>query len=257
MKPDPCTELPWDSTFFGRRIARVAGHRSSDAHANEVLTWCASHHIDCVYFLADADDRETVRAVTRRGFELVDIRVTLVRTGAVPTAGAGIRPCLPADVRALEAIARSNHTDTRFYFDGRFPRERCDDLYATWIASSCAGRADAVLVAERDGAPAGYISCHVDRTRPDRVPVGSIGLLGVAESSQGHGIGGALIDSALAWFGEHGLATVEVVTQGRNVRAQRAYQRRGFVTQATQLWFHRWFSDDSGAGVDDARSRTA
>jgi ribosomal protein S18 acetylase RimI-like enzyme len=33
---------------------------------------------------------------------------------------------------------------------------------------------------------------------------------------------------------------VSVVTQGRNVAAQRLYQRAGFVTASTQLWYHRW-----------------
>jgi len=32
-----------------------------------------------------------------------------------------------------------------------------------------------------------------------------------------------------------------VVTQGRNLAAQRLYQRNGFVTASLQLWYHRWF----------------
>ena len=34
---------------------------------------------------------------------------------------------------------------------------------------------------------------------------------------------------------------ITVVTQGRNARAQRLYQRAGFVTESVRLWFHRWF----------------
>ena len=28
---------------------------------------------------------------------------------------------------------------------------------------------------------------------------------------------------------------------GRNLAAQRLYQRSGFVTASLQLWYHRWF----------------
>jgi hypothetical protein len=34
---------------------------------------------------------------------------------------------------------------------------------------------------------------------------------------------------------------VQVITQGRNYAAQRLYQRAGFVTRKTELWYHKWF----------------
>jgi hypothetical protein len=34
---------------------------------------------------------------------------------------------------------------------------------------------------------------------------------------------------------------VNVVTQGRNSKAQRLYERCGFLTRSVQLWYHRWF----------------
>jgi ribosomal protein S18 acetylase RimI-like enzyme len=132
-------------------------------------------------------------------------------------------------------MARVNHRDTRFYYDGHFSQRECDTLYETWIERSCNGYTDAVLVAERDRQPAGYITCDLHGD------YGQIGLLGVGEAWQGQGIGQALIDAALHWFGERGIERVQVVTQGRNHRAQRAYQRRGFVSSEVQLWYHRWF----------------
>jgi hypothetical protein len=40
---------------------------------------------------------------------------------------------------------------------------------------------------------------------------------------------------------DRGAATVSVVTQGRNVRAQRIYQQFGMRTRSLELWYHRWW----------------
>lgn len=253
-----CEHLEWDSTFFARRIARVTAHRLTEAEAEAAVAWCAAEHVDCLYVLADSDDATTVRALERRGFAFVDVRLTLTRiaTGPAPPV-AGIRPARADDTGVLQEIARNNHSDSRFYYDGHFPRERCDALYATWLARSVEGYADAVLVAEHEGAVVGYITCLLGPSGAATKRSGSIGLLGIAKSAAGLGLGGALIDAALAWFEAHGITEVEVVTQGRNVRAQRAYQRHGFVSKAMQLWFHRWFEGPSGSDGDANRLRTA
>jgi dTDP-4-amino-4,6-dideoxy-D-galactose acyltransferase len=230
-----CAYLEWDSTFFGRRIARINVNHLSPDQADEALAWCAAERSACLYFLADSDNAETVRAAEARGFALVDIRMTLERRGAPPAPSEGIRASRPEDIDSLKAMARVNHRDTRFYYDGHFAQTACDALYETWIERSCNGYADAVLVAEREGQPAGYITCD------DHHDYGQIGLLGVGEAWQGQRVGPALIDGALHWFGARGIERVQVVTQGRNVRAQRAYQRCGFVTARAQLWYHRWF----------------
>jgi dTDP-4-amino-4,6-dideoxy-D-galactose acyltransferase len=93
-----------------------------------------------------------------------------------------------------------------------------------------------VLVAELDKQPVGYISCHLlDQAK------GQIGLCGVSKESQGKGIGLLLVSASLRWFVDHGVQRATVVTQGRNCKAQRLYQRCGFLTQSVQLWFHKWF----------------
>ena len=49
------------------------------------------------------------------------------------------------------------------------------------------------------------------------------------------GIGWALVAESLRWFAVHGARQVSVVTQGRNVQAQRLYQHCGFLTRSMQL----------------------
>jgi ribosomal protein S18 acetylase RimI-like enzyme len=143
----------------------------------------------------------------------------------------------PEDVSVLQAIARDSYNDTRFYFDPHFPRSLSQLLYQRWIALSCEGYADDVLVAEFNQVPVAYISCHLDQENMS----GKIGLVGVSHKARGQGIGKMLVLKALEWFIAHDAQEVSVVTQGRNVGAQRLYQRCGFLTKTVQLWYHKWY----------------
>jgi dTDP-4-amino-4,6-dideoxy-D-galactose acyltransferase len=240
-----CEYLPWDSEFFGLRIGRVNANRLTPATAAAISEWCETNSIDCLYFLADSADPESVRLAEHHGFRLVDIRVTfekqLGREVVEEKGGAAvegmIRPSRPEDIPALRAIAGVSHHDTRFYFDPNFPPARRDALYETWIEKSCNGYADAVLVAEFDNTAVGYITCKL---LGEGGGEGQIGLVGVAPEHQGKGLGSSLVEASLRWFAEHGIERVTVVTQGRNTAAQRLYQRCGFVTQSVQLWYHLW-----------------
>jgi dTDP-4-amino-4,6-dideoxy-D-galactose acyltransferase len=237
-----CESLSWDSEFFECRIARILANRLSPESLETVEAWCRLEAIDCVYWVAEADHEQTIRLAKDHDFNLVDIRLTLSKDltehkfESSRNSGGSIRPALPQDLSALRAIARHSHHDTRFYFDPHFAKAKCDALYEIWIEKSCQGYADAVLVAQGETQVVGYITCK--SLDPES---GQIGLLAVDQSSVGVGLGSRLIKAALGWFYEHGHKQVFVVTQGRNIRAQRSYQRAGFVTESLQLSYHRWF----------------
>lgn len=243
MKPEaPAELLAWDTDFFRRRIARVRGDTLDEARASHLAEWCRSNRVECLYFLARAGDSETIRSAEKHGFNLVDVRVTLERkTGAAENAvlAGGIRPARAADVPVLQSVARTAHTDTRFFSDVHFSRERAEDLYATWIALECQGRAQAVWVAASPADdPLGYISCHIDSERR----TGQVGLVGISEGSRGRGIGKNLVFAGFNWLAAQGVTDVTVVTQGCNIAAQRLYQRCGFITKNLQFWYHKWHS---------------
>jgi dTDP-4-amino-4,6-dideoxy-D-galactose acyltransferase len=234
----PCVMLPWDSRFFGVTIARLVNGALTPDVAAAAMDWCGRHRVDCLYALCESGDAAAIQAAEQHAFGLVDIRLTLEREGGSRATASGrhdVRNATPADIARLRQIASAAHTSSRFYFDDRFPRERCDELYATWIERSCEGAADAVLVAEHGGVVSGYLTCETAG------PTGSIGLVGVSEEARGRGVGSRLVSAATEWFDAGGLARVRVVTQGRNVAAQALYQRHGFRTSAVQLWYHRWF----------------
>lgn len=243
----PLTILDWDSNFFGMRIGRINTSTLTSESTSAALQWGMQNDLACIYFLANSGDTETVRHLERHGFRFVDIRVTLDLKHPSPKCAnePHVRAFHQDDLHTLKALARSSHTDSRFYADLTFPRERCCDLYETWIERSCQGWAQQVFVLEHAGLPAGYITCHLNELKD-----GSIGLVSVATQAQGHGGGRALVERALAWFGQANVERVSVVTQGRNIRAQRLYQRSGFLVTTMELWYHYWF--DTSSNVKEA-----
>lgn len=232
-----CQLLDWDTAFFGFRIAKVTGGRLTSDGLSRINDWCAAERIRCLYLLANGGDPETTELASSQQFRFIDIRTQLECSPQIPVplATPGIRRVRPEDLPALTELARSSFTDSRFYYDPRFPRDRCAELYSIWTEQSCQGPSKAVLVAEFQNQPAGYITC--DWTGQS----GQIGLMAVAAWAQGGGLGQALVRSSLQLFQEQGVQTVKVVTQGRNIRAQRLYGRGGFMITSNQIWYHRWF----------------
>jgi dTDP-4-amino-4,6-dideoxy-D-galactose acyltransferase len=232
--------LEWDSRFFGRRIGRLKTNRLAPNLMPLVESWCRAQRIECLYFLADPNHEETSRLATEHHFQFVDARVTLdlELSPATPVPGESelIRLARATDLPALRQMARRLHHDSRFFFDNRFDPALSERMFEAWIEKSCARPEGPVFVADWAGRPAGYIACR--QPQPD---LGQVDLLGVDDSAQGNGLGGKLISTALRWFAAQPVRRVQVVTQGRNVRAQRLYQRSGFVTHSVELWYHRWF----------------
>ncbi len=239
-----CEYLDWDSDFFGFRIGRVNEKRLSDHLIQGIFTWSELHSIDCLYFLADCDHYETHAIASEFGFDLVDIRVELTQSiGTIPVrdsnrAGPQIRLSQHKDLPTLLEITRSNFRASRFYTDPGFPDELCDTLYETWIENESKGWADAVFVIKKKNDVVGFITCRKSPKHKE----GQISLAAISQSVQGQGYGTNLVHHALGWFTTQGVSTVRVITQGRNIKALRLYERCGFTISSVNLWYHKWFS---------------
>lgn len=239
-KPAVCSYLEWDSNFFGIRIGRIEPRCLKSEVLDAAIEWAKTNRIDCLYFLSVADDPESVHLAERERFQLVDVRMTFehaITNGEAKRAtGDGtVRLAREDDLPALRTIAAVSHHDTRFYFDRHFDRAHCDQLYETWIEKSLHGFANAVLVAELNQKPVGYVTLNSRDTESQ------IGLIAIAAGHQGTGLGRLLVEHSIEWARQAGAQVIKVVTQGRNVPAQRLYQRCGFVTASFELWYHRWF----------------
>lgn len=250
----PCCLLEWDSEFFGFRIAQLAGETLSVETARRALEWSKQLGVRCLYFLADPRSAETAEIAHQFGFRMVDIRVqmslkpTAQRPFTVP--GFNLRSCRDSDIGVLQHIARDAHLDSRFFFDSHFPKGSAENLFARWIAADCGGRANMVLAVERDAIEVvGYVSCSLN----PEFAAGRIGLVGVASAFRGMGLGRVLISGALDWFKSQTAEKVVIVTQVRNVAAQRLYEGAGFRTEDVKVWYHRWLLDPVCAKSDSVQ----
>ena len=115
-----------------------------------------------------------------------------------------IRRANEADLEVLRPLARTSHRSTRFYFDGGFPVDRCDELYARWIERALAEPERELLVAEVDGAPAGYHALRLPGADPARAD-----LIALDPAHRGRGIGRALLLSTLRLLRDHGASERE------------------------------------------------
>ena len=237
--PDGCEPLAWDSAFFGVAIARVTPTRATTDDLAAAVEWARQDSVKCLYFLADANDDESVRAAEENGFSLVDVRVTLERSvlpvAASEDGGAGVRLATTADLPRLTSIARVSHRNTRFHRDKHFDARRADEMYAVWIERAVRGElAHAVWVVDEGDGPRGYLALSRDGT------CSSIGLVAVEPSRRRLGYGERLLKTALGWTATRELTRISVVTQGHEASAVRFYERSGFTAQRIQFWYHRW-----------------
>jgi GNAT superfamily N-acetyltransferase len=244
---EPCRYLDWDTHFFGHRIGRIEAHRLDARLWEAIDQWRRQHDIECLYFLADSDDPQTITLAQKHGFQLVEVRLTFERSLADwdpqtrPKAAEGvlIRPAREQDIPILQDIASNSYIDSRYYFDEHFTERQWQEYYRSWVQKSCSGGAELALVAEKEGEVLGYITGQLDHEKNE----GIYELTGVKETARRMGVGQELFRSGLDWYVRAGIRSIWVATQGRNITTQRMIQRNGFVTRSCQLYYHKWFQD--------------
>jgi len=239
----PAKYLEWDSAFFQKRIGRVSSSNMNDQKADSVDDWARDNHIDCVYYLADGLELTFARAAESHNYHLMDLRVTfnidLRYTKIESLKDTKIRPAVHGDIEELKRMAGEFHEISRFFADDHFERAKCRELYELWIERDFKEANRFLWVCEEQGQIAGYTSATIDL----RDKKAQIGLVGVNPQYRGQGIGLHLQLEVLCQLRKLGINNVEVVTQGRNIKAQNLYQKSGFRLQSIDLWYHKWYTN--------------
>lgn len=244
--PSSIKLLPWDSDFFGVPIGRITSSNLDEENIEVLLSQAQTQGLKCLYFEADPDDAATVSLAEQNNFHLVDVRVVLEhpfddRPAPVPRypvpPDLRIDSSQPGEISRLQDISAQIGLTSRFHFDQHFENVQSARLYRTWIQNACDGFADTVLVArwEQNGDAVGLITCTLKGDLAD------IQLAGVHVEHRKRNVGTGLVQTALNWAKAQNALSMQVVTQARNVPAQRLYQQMGFFTRSMTLFYHKWF----------------
>lgn len=237
--------LPWDSEFFGVSVGRIDSFTLDKNNMPLLLEQAQMQGINCLYFEADPNDPATVSMAEQNGFHLVDVRVVLEhpfddRPAPVPRypvpGELHIGSPRSGEMSRLQEISAQIGLTSRFHFDQKFGQQQSERLYRRWIQNACDGFADVVLVArwQQDGDAVGLITCTSKGNLAD------IQLAGVHIDHRKRNVGTGLVQAALDWAKAQNCRAMQVVTQARNVPAQRLYQQMGFFTRSMTLFYHRW-----------------
>jgi ribosomal protein S18 acetylase RimI-like enzyme len=97
-----------------------------------------------------------------------------------------------------------------------------------------------LLVAELDGAVAGFVACLVERyvgpeEAPDSAVYGLVSDIAVSPAARRRGVGQALLAAAEAHARGRGMARLRVNVLSANEEARAAYRRFGFVPYTEEL----------------------
>ncbi|HEY2933369.1 MAG TPA: GNAT family N-acetyltransferase [Acidobacteriota bacterium] len=173
------------------------------------------------------------------GFDLVDVRVTMVRGNSTPVPpssdNVSVQPAEESDAPALLELAGHSFLASRFYVDTRFPRARVDSLFQHWLQRDLQTSGHRVMVVRSEGTIVGFASGSIDHDRA------RVSLVAVDSAARGRGVGQAGLLALLRFFQTRGAEKVTVVTQAQNASAVGLYENCGFRTVSIQLWLHKWF----------------
>lgn len=233
----------WDAQLFGFPIATLNTDKFNANTLSEIQNDIRDKNIRMLQYLCACDDIESIHHAENVGFHFIDIRYTFQKILSAQT----IFPEKKIDIEfglatethipELLKISAGLYKDTRYYADQYFPRDKVSTVYDTWISNAVHGKFDHLCYCLFiHNQPIAF--CTV-RFLDEKTC--SWGLLGVAEEHQRKSLGSYLLQSVIADLWQRGFQEIRVVTQGKNIAAQRTYQGLGFKTLSLELWYHKWF----------------
>jgi len=245
-----CAErLPWDSKFFGYGVARLHGVFPLNGYrpdadytpAIDALTALArSRGVRYLFAVADSRDLPTNRALTSRGFSLLETRLyyhRTVRNYAHPRRFR-CRLATAADLPCLTALARSvDNPFDRFNADPFIAKSDIVRLMETWIrASLVEGFADATVIPDASN-PGALITVkyHKDKAATWDMSIAQM-VLAMASPRPGNGFVGVLSE-VVYHLKELGFDHVACSTQITNRSAIRAGEHLGFKCGKSEYVF--------------------
>lgn len=234
-----------DSERFGLGVARatLVGGCDVDALGED------ARRLGATLLIARAAlaERDSLAALEARAGTPLDVLVHMETQldaphpalAAVPGQGEW-REAGRGDSGAVADLARLAFADYcgHYHTDPRLPRDRCDEVYASWARACCLDRqrADSVLLlVAGDGGTLGF--CALRLVDPLTC---EFGLSSIAPGARGRGHYRSLVALGLDWARARGARRWRSSTQLGNTRVMAAWQRYGFRETLREATFHWW-----------------
>ena len=233
--------LEWDSAFWGYPVSLITSTRFTSNIIYRLDLFLKKNKIRLIQYLCNCHDRKSVYLAENNNFEFKDIRITFEKflgshSGKKVILGKTFRKAVKKDIKILKKISQSIYKDSRYYFDLNFSRKKIQVFYDEWIIKAInKSFDDECFLYCKDSIPVSYCTLRYNGNEE-----AIIGLFGVDRNFTGRGYGSKLINKVFNFLAMKGFKKILVVTQGRNIQAQRFYQKEGFLTNKTELWYHNW-----------------
>jgi dTDP-4-amino-4,6-dideoxy-D-galactose acyltransferase len=235
MKINP---LNWDTEFFGFPVASCELKEEDkidfirDSAINDGINLLYVVVPDCYYphLYKQLEKLRAVKQDEKTTYIKRDIRYTELPIGVqIEEYQNGI----PTPEMYELAIASGEYS--RFHLDTRISENKFQEMYRLWIENSTKKQiADTVLVARIENTIVGLVTLKF------KEKIGQIGIIAVASTVRGMGIGKQLMRAAENCCFQNGMDHMLVVTQAFNESACRLYDKAGFVVFKTEHIYHWW-----------------
>jgi dTDP-4-amino-4,6-dideoxy-D-galactose acyltransferase len=212
--------LKWDSEFFEKKIGKLEDNilDSLDTLSQEDISY------DLIYIFSDKELNLLIKPI--------DIKVTYAKKTQKRYVNENVKEYqnLLYNYDDLVALAYVSGHDSRFLKDPFFGEIAFKKLYKRWIDNAISDTNTTVFVYIENNQLLGFVTC----TQHEEYAV--IGLIAVAATAQGKGIGGKLIEAV-----ENKLEVdtlLYVSTQKTNSQACDFYERKGFTVNSIKYIYH-------------------
>jgi len=238
------SSVPWDSAVFGFHVAQIVELElrgeldAADADAAPFEDWCRRTSARLVSCRLPHDCLRETGWLESRGFRFIEMvyRPRLERLQErADAAGAIVVGRVGADdLPAVERIAETVFTTSRFRLDPHLDPVLSDRRYRHWARTSLADPTRQVLKAELDNALVGFF---IVEERADGSAYWH--LTAIAPGHQGRGVGRAVWQAMLERHRRAGLQAVETTVSAHNLPVLSLYGRLGFRFAAADITLHR------------------
>lgn len=238
---DLISKLDWDSNFWGFNVAYLSSRHLSESILYRINNFITKNQIRLVEYLCDCHDRKSVELAERSGFEFKDIRLTYEKKLSdhdIKNIYEGLNFFIAGydHIPILRKLSKDIYKDSRYYFDRNFDEKKTAEFYMLWAEKAVKGEYDnECYVIEINHEIIGFCTVKYEDT-----DLAHIGLVGISNNHSGKGLGENLINCFFTEMKNKGIKIIHVVTQGRNYAAQRLYQKVGFLSYSTEIWYHKW-----------------